>query len=148
MMRGWHDTANVHPSSKNCYILFGCSSGRTVMQTLELKVTRTYVDTFSHLDEWKEVGKYEVIQSEQWDKVTDDMTEPTRFYYWVKVRPDLGVSDSEVMRALTDTFSHIGCHHSHDCCGCRSFYAREPELLSRDGEFEEWKVTVDSGRNY
>lgn len=118
------------------------------MQPLELKVTRTYVDTFSHLDQWKKVGEYEVIQSEQWAKVTEDMTEPMQHIYWVKVHPNLGVTDSEVRIALIDTFSHVGCHHDYDCCGCRSFYAKEPELLTRDGDIEEWKVTVDSGRNY
>lgn len=118
------------------------------MQTLELRVTHKYVGTYQHEDEYKKVGKYEVIQSEQWDKVTEDMTEPTTIYYWVKVHPNLGVPDSEVRMALTDTFSHIGCHHDYDCCGCRSFWAKDPELLSRDGVVEEWKVIVDSRRNY
>lgn len=118
------------------------------MQTLELRLTHKYVGTYQHEDEYKKVGKYEVIQSEQWAKVTEDMTEPTQYYYWVKVHPDFGVPDSEVSQALSDTFSHIGCHHDYDCCGCRSFYARKPELLSRYGDVEEWKVTVDSGRNY
>jgi hypothetical protein len=26
---------------------------------------------------------------------------------------------SDIIKAAQDTFSHWGCHHEHDCCGCR-----------------------------
>ena len=118
------------------------------MQTLKLRQSYKYQDPWNYNDTWKEVGEYEVIQSQKWVQVTEDMTEPMKQHYWVKVHPNLGVTDSEVRMALIDTFSHVGCHHDYDCCGCRSFYASNPEHLASDVDWEEWKVTVNSMRNY
>jgi len=121
------------------------------MKPLELRVTHKYVGTYQHEDEWKVVGDYGIIQSEKWVKVDQDNfdpTEPVMVHYWVKVTPELGIPEEEVRQALRDSFSHVGCHHEYDCCGCRSFYASTPELLTVGEDCEEWKVTVNSYRNY
>ena len=124
------------------------------MQTLKLRVTYKYQDAWKSEDTWKEVGGYEIISFEKWVKETDDMTEPNLHYYWVMVYPKLGVSVEDVRQALIDSFSHVGCHHEYDCCGCRSFYASNAKHLTSNGDTdagrvtEEWKVTVNSSRNY
>jgi hypothetical protein len=118
------------------------------MQTLELRVTYKYQDAWKSEDIWKEVGGYEIVSFEKWVKETDDMTEPNLHYYWVLVYPKLGIPVEEVRQALIDSFSHVGCHHEYDCCGCRSFYASNPERLASEVDWEEWKVTVNSSRNY
>ncbi len=121
------------------------------MKPLELRLTHKYVGTYQHEDEWKIVGDYGIIQSEKWVKVDEeepDPTEPVAITYWVKVTPEMGVPTEEVRRALQDSFTQVGCHHEYDCCGCRSFYAHTPELLTVGEDCEEWKVTVHSYRNY
>ncbi len=119
------------------------------MNALELRLTYKYVGSYQHEDEWKSVGNFEVIQSEKWVKSTEEATEPTFTEYWVAVYPNEGVTSEDISRALKDSFTQVGCHHEYDCCGCRSFYAGTPKYLSSYGEGgQEWKVTVNSYRNY
>lgn len=118
------------------------------MQTLKLRQTYKYQDTWKNQDTWKEVGEYEITKFEKWIKETEDITQPNLHYYWVDVYPELGVSVQDVRNALIDCFTHTSCSHDYDCCGCRSFYATYAEHHTSDGVSEEWKVTVDSWRNY
>lgn len=121
------------------------------MKPLELRVTHKYVGSYQHEDEWKTVGEYGVIQSEMLVKVDEDdfdPTEPVTVYYWVKVTSDFGSNVEEVGQALKDSFTQVGCHHEYDCCGCRSFYAEKPELITQGEDCEEWKIKVNSYRNY
>jgi hypothetical protein len=118
------------------------------MQTLKVRITHKYLDTWKDQDIWKEMGEYEITKFEKWIKETEDILEPNLHYYWVTVYPELGVSVQDVRNALIDCFTHTSCSHDYDCCGCRTFYVTYAEHLASDGVSEEWKVTVDSWRNF
>lgn len=118
------------------------------MDTLELRMTHKYVGSYQHEDEWKVVGKYDVVHTEKWKQVIGeddfDPTDPLKYIYQVMVYPSDDVTVEEVRQALQDSFTQIGCHHEYDCCGCRSFYAKKPAQLLNG----EWQVEVNSYRNY
>jgi hypothetical protein len=112
---------------------------------LNKRITRNYVGTYQHLDEWElvgtinEIGSKEIPQSED-DKA--DLCEPHAHTVYAVVTSDK--PDSVVSAALHDTYTQAGCAHDYDCCGCRSFYASGAKRVTGD----LWQVTVSSFRNY
>lgn len=111
-------------------------------------MTHKYVGSYQHEDQWKEVGTFEVANTERWKLDQEDEfdpTEPLKHIYYVQVyHTDDATVEEEVAQALRDSFTQVGCHHEYDCCGCRSFHAKKPVRLP-DGE---WQVEVNSYRNY
>lgn len=122
------------------------------MQTLELRLTHVYADTWRNEDEWKDIGEYEIVSTQKWREITDDddfdATEPLKHIYEVVVVPNGAGRLDDIDQALIDAFSHSGCHHEYDCCGCRSFSAQKPEYLYKHEDGWHYRVTVNSYRNY
>lgn len=109
------------------------------MQTLEIRKTRSYVGTWRHLDEWEDVGEFDVVG--EWTTLQmDNAEESTERVKIVCVACD----DVELaVRALRDEFSSYGCSHDYDCCGCWSHYAEAFHLKE-----DRYAVIVNSRRNY
>lgn len=136
------------------------------MQALSLRLTRTYVGTYQHLDKWADIGSIDELGSRELpltEEQEDDYCEPhvRELFVHVKPSPELhelwlagdppdpnldynAWANAKIREALHDTYTQHDCHHEHDCCGCRSFYVSEAERLSGD----VWRVVVSSSRNY
>lgn len=112
--------------------------------TLARKLTHKYVGTFDHLDDWEDIGQAAILSRSVMETDAEDICEP-----WVEtmlIRVDLDTPETPVVdirAALHSSFTNAGCHHEHDCCGCRSFRAEAQHLKDAD-----WMVTITSSRNY
>lgn len=51
--------------------------------------------------------------------------------------------NTDLSRAIQDTFTYGGCSHEHDCCGCASAYAEVRRVSAR-----EYKVRMRTLYNY
>ena len=115
---------------------------------LKRRLTNKYVGTYQHEDEWEYIGRYTILSSERWRLECNedpDPTDPMKHFYTIKVEDVLeGYTIKDVEEAIKDSFSKIGCHHEHDCCGCRSYYAKNPIHQITD----YYKLEVNSWRNY
>jgi hypothetical protein len=116
------------------------------MQTLQLRLTHVYADTWRHEDKYENIGEYSIRTKDTYIKVEEDgstdITEPMKVIYLIDVESKADQLD--VRRALAEMFTNIGCHHEYDCCGCRSFYAKAfPQDYNG-----LYRVEVNSMRNY
>ena len=123
--------------------------GRTSHGVLERRKTHTYVGTYSYLDKWDEYGDFTVEGSrnismnEEQDRRIDLLT------VRVTIRDEWrNLPRDEVRKALEDTFTSVGCACSHDCCGCRSRYARARALRPGPRPGGLWAVQVTTYSNY
>ena len=114
------------------------------MQTLELRLTHVYADTWRNEDEWKAIGEFEVTYTERWVKKGGDIQEPMKVIHSIHVQSEASVE--EISKALQETFTMTGCTHEYDCCGCRSYHAKKPIRVSDDSTV--WTLEVNSWRNY
>lgn len=110
--------------------------------TLEMRVTHGYVGSCSHLDKWESIGSYKVQRVKV--RHDGDMHDGTTEFYRVRIQVGPLTPYAQIKQALRDSFSSVGCHCTHDCCGCRSFYA-DSVRKQFDGSFV---VVVRSSRNY
>lgn len=84
------------------------------------RITRRYVDSYAHLDEWgqsfqvKELGMETIALSE-------DMAEGDTVRFGVVVPKH--VNKKLALQALYDQYNRGGCAHEWDCCGCASYRA-------------------------
>ena len=110
------------------------------MYDLSVRLTHTYVGTYSDLDDWESIGTFDIrTQSETVDE--DDPCEQTTRTFIIDVSSD---SDEEtIKKALAASLSSSGCAHEHDCCVCWSSYVDTIEKTD-DG----WVVTQINSRNY
>lgn len=118
---------------------------------LKSRQTRKYVGTYQHLDEWQHIGDYEVLETRTKEIDDDDPCDPARTTMIVAIKcDDPDESDAIIRKALHDTFTHAGCHHEYDCCGCRSFAVTSVKRLHRKSRLfdQMWRVNVYSSRNY
>lgn len=116
------------------------------MQTLSIKKTNKYVGTYDYLDEWQEIGTYEVLQRgtlEDTNPDEEDYCDAGTAAHVIKVTS--AADDDDIRRALESSFSKHGCHHDYDCCGCISTSARAVKDAYGDGR---WIVITNSSRNY
>jgi hypothetical protein len=114
-------------------------------QTLSLRETSKYVGTYRHLDEWRDIGRFEELGRVDLG-ITDpeDMCEPRKGYILVSVAPvQKGPTRAEILRALADEFTIDGCAHEYDCCGCRSSRASAHHVKGN-----VYCVEITSSRNY
>lgn len=112
--------------------------------TLARKVTQDYVGTFDHLDDWEDIGEVAVLSHSTMETDPDDMCEPWIETMLVRVRPEApDTTEADIRAALQASFTRAGCHHEHDCCGCRSYRADAVHLKDAD-----WMVTITSSRNF
>lgn len=136
--------------------------------SLEKRETRKYVGTCQYLDRWSLVANADEIGSRPLplsDEDQEDLCEPQSREVFILITawaPDLAErwanlppnedpeidqqkwATAELKQAIRDTYTQAGCSHEYDCCGCRSYYASEPELVTGD----LWKVIVSSSRNF
>ena len=113
--------------------------------SLALRLTRKYVGTYQHEDEWNNIGtateKLSGIDDHADD---DDPCEPVTQLYCFEVKTDEPQEPKTIEQAFRDTFTKWGCAHEYDCCGCRSYRVSRVAPCGND----EWLVTVSSARNY
>lgn len=114
------------------------------MSTLKIRKSHKYVGSYQHEDEWECIGSYEVTYTERWVREDEepDYLESNKVIYNVSVESEAPAE--EVMKALKDDFTLVGCHHEYDCCGCRSYHAKKPIQISDS----HWLVEVNSWRNF
>lgn len=90
---------------------------------LELRLTHRYVDTYSHLDEWRSFGAAPARLTPP--KMVDPgngYDEGGTYLRWATLpRLPRRADRADAARALEDTLSSWGCHHEYDCCGCASY---------------------------
>lgn len=112
---------------------------------LELRLTCGYVDTYSHLDEWRSFGAAPARLTPP--KLVDPgngYDEGGTYLRWATLpRLPRRADRVDAARALEDTLSSWGCHHEYDCCGCASYSTR---VLRRQGRRVLLRTTV--GYNY
>lgn len=115
------------------------------MLTLEKRLTHTYVGTYQHLDRWETIGTGDEIGSRELplsEEEEEDYCEPRRREVFILVKSDK--PEDDIKQALHDSYTQHDCHHEYDCCGCRSYYARDIKRLTGD----LWRVEVYSSRNF
>lgn len=99
--------------------------------SLELRKTHKYVGTYQHEDSWDYLGTVVTQQYSSQGTDDEDPCEPTRIMKLVSVQLDNRDhskplwTDAQIMQALKDTFTRVGCSHEHDCCGCWSHLVTE-----------------------
>lgn len=112
------------------------------MIDLAIRKTHKYVGTYADLDEWASIGQAEILsQSSQVDE--EDICEHTTNTLMVKVTVDDTTTEDDIRQALMASFSHQGCAHEHDCCGCWSRYVSQVDRVN-----DAWLVTQICSRNY
>lgn len=113
------------------------------METLELRKTHRYVGSYRHLDTWEPVGVVRCLSTHVLDLDESDPCEPMQHTHIVCVEVERGNRQDDVINALRDHYTVAGCHHEHDCCGCRSFHVRDV----RPAPGGRYEVEVHSTRN-
>jgi hypothetical protein len=107
------------------------------------RLTRSYVDEYRHLDAYRPLGQIRVLPRKRTDEGngSDDLG---RFVRSVQVSADMARTETSktIERALKETFSHWGCSHEHDCCGCQLITASATKTGNR-----RWLVRESIGRN-
>lgn len=116
---------------------------------LELRKTHKYVGAYQNLDEWETLGSAEITSRIVRPADEDDYCEPYKHVWYLKVQldepQDTPEYENSVKQALRDSFTHAGCAHDYDCCGCRSTYVRRVIHL---GDSDRFIVIGASSRNY
>lgn len=84
---------------------------------LQIRKTHTYVGDYAHLDEWDDIGAVRLIAREV-VREPGDHEDGGSVQFMVRVSSDQPAE--RIREALSDTFSHHGCAHDYDCCGCAS----------------------------
>ena len=88
---------------------------------LEERLTHTFNDGWSHLDQWAPVGRAKLLSP----RIIPAPNDPERYdtgpvyLFTAKLAADVDPDKGE--RALRDTMSNrygSRCQHEHDCCGC------------------------------
>ena len=136
---------------------------------LNQRLTRGYVGSWQHLDQWEKVADMDEIGQRELPRTEEEMQDPcepvTREVFVVVTLPSDGKLQEEweklnggvmkvdgyldwirhkIIRALHDTYTKHGCSHEHDCCGCWSYYVRNAKRVTGD----LWRVVVFASRNY
>lgn len=125
--------------------------------SLRLRDTHTYVGTYRDEDRWTTLGEMKVLQKQSMLMDDSDPCEPTRTIHLILAKPGVRngevdhslplADDDTIVRAIKDTFTHAGCAHDYDCCGCWSTYVHEV-LRLKDTSEHRYVVITWSGRNY
>ena len=107
---------------------------------ISLRKSHRYVDDYRHLDEHVELGRVKLTPARlaRAPEGFDDGGTYVRF-----CRLPVGMDKAKAMQALTDTLSHWGCSHEHDCCGCSLTRTRVEPFKGRT-----LKLTTDVSYNY
>jgi hypothetical protein len=105
--------------------------------TLSLRKSHKYTDSYASLDDWDDIGTVDLVSTQS--TVDDsDICEPTTHIHIINVTSDSDKKDIE--KALSNSFSHSGCSHEYDCCGCTSTYTDTIKHIHDD----IWEITLKS----
>lgn len=122
------------------------------MGILQIRKTHGYRDGWSYLDEWEDIGTYEIEARGEKDYDPDSYEDAFSQVLMVRVESDASLDD--IRRALQAAFSGSHCQHEYDCCGCYSYYAtatpltRDSEAKASGTEASYWRVVYSGSRNY
>lgn len=108
--------------------------------TARLRITNRYVDACRHMDEWGDRFTFKLLAGKRVDEGNgfDDLGS-ARFRVIGSKTAD---QDKQAM-ALRQSYSHYGCTHEYDCCGCISTSARVTKV--KRGVFS---MLLSHSRNY
>jgi hypothetical protein len=81
-----------------------------------LNVTRKYITSYSHLDNWEFIGQVEYFKSDDYGDESYDEDESVRQDNLVIVYLAESHTREEAESALRD-MARKGCNCEHDCCG-------------------------------
>lgn len=110
---------------------------------LELRLTHRYVGEYQHLDDWSELGRFDVLAHSIVITDDEDICEPQRETLLVCVETYQPEPKDRIELALAQSNTAWDCGHEYDCCGCRSYSAQAKHL-----GHNRYEVTIDSSRNY
>lgn len=98
-----------------------------IKQHLSVRLTHRYVGTWSHLDEWRDVGTA-VLTPARAVEEGNGFDDGGTYIRWATL--PRSIDRDAACRALEDELSRHGCSHEWDCCGCASYSTR---VLHRHG---------------
>ena len=108
-------------------------NGLVDSDSLFIRMTHKYVDSYRHLDDNIYIGRVETLRSVKREDKGDD----GKNLLFVRVFPDEDATvhiDVETLRdAIYRHYSYNGCTHEHDCCGCISQRVQAIKLLRING---------------
>ena len=111
-----------------------------MLTDLSVRLTHRYRDGWSHLDESFSLGSAEVLppsKQRRWNADGESFRQLLLVAVTSAARP------ANVIRALRSTFTHCGCRHDHDCCGCVFSAVTNVRPLGRS----RYAVRISGGRN-
>ena len=112
------------------------------MGTLSIRRTNKYVDSYSCLDDWEDIGEFKTLWRNREDKSDDDGYDHWVTEYLFEVSSDRGVE--EIVQALKNQFTHWGCAHEYDCCGCPLLSVKSISAVSEN----RYYLVQTGTRNY
>lgn len=80
--------------------------------------TFRYVGTYRDLDDWEDLGFFRHTPV-KCVAVGNGLDEDGAYTRWVKVPVNTPLH--EIIPAIEDTLTRVGCAHEYDCCGCLSY---------------------------
>lgn len=108
--------------------------------TAQERLTHTYVDSCSHLDQWGDDFTFTEYPSQP---VSNGNGYDDRGSIRFLVKGDEEIDQQRQQRVLRDHYSYGGCTHEYDCCGCASVSAYVTPV--KPGLFS---VLLNESRNY
>jgi hypothetical protein len=92
---------------------------------VSVRLTHQFADGWAHEDEWRRVATFTVLPARLVEKPRANDEAGTYIVHVISPRPITSKREMDRIRAaLADTFSGSSCRHEHDCCGCKSTWAR------------------------
>lgn len=106
--------------------------------------THAYDDGWAELDQWRRLGAVKLLPERQVRKPSALGDEGVYLVNAIALKPPANKrATRRFAQALADTMSVGGCHHEHDCCGCRLQHARVIHAQGR-----RFVVRLSSSRNF
>jgi hypothetical protein len=89
--------------------------------------TNQYNDSYSHLDEWQQIGTAKILA---YRLIRDDGSDGHA--HATRVIAPAALRAIDLTRAIEDTMRESNCRHEHDCCGCPSTHAHARRVSARE----------------
>jgi hypothetical protein len=81
--------------------------------------THRYVDSCRHMDKEEYVCSVKLTPPRQL-QAPESYDDGGKYVRFGRIPAGAGRKDRlAIKQAAIDSFTHWGCHHEHDCCGCR-----------------------------
>jgi hypothetical protein len=114
-----------------------------MVETLSLRKTHKFVGQWQHEDDWQDIGEVKLVMGQTVHTDEEDPCDPTTAEGFAEVQTYQPELPSKIRLALHDTYTHWGCDHEYDCCGCVSYHANVDHIAG-----PMYRVTITSSRNY